>query len=1038
MKKKSIRVLHTIEVFVVLAAVTIFLLANPTTLKYFANTLTSTYNLKYKDISGNLLTNIHIKDITYKGKILSKEASIDFNLLKLLIMQIDVKSLKISKVDMNNLKYFINDISNNTSKSVKNKKNVKTENISLPLTVKVHNISLDINPYDKDKLKIDKLKIFIKNFIFTGKFKVDDLKVELKSNYFDLDYQGSYEKDHLYIDVMNISKLDIEKILLLKKILNNDSNSSESIIKQVDVKEAKLSIKPLKKGHYKIKSLDLSINSLSTDLKKFQIKDIKLKADTNIWKINSTGYVKENTFYSDVKVDIDNKYMKKFTPFINFNSLNPVKVILKIDKNRLVGDINTTSKKPLTKKYDDLKVVLKSLTTHAVFDFKGLNLHFVTNAKLSSKYSKDFKLKGDFYYNPKENIRYDGKVVFNDFQNIDFRLKKLLKDTKVDFQGDKKGITATAKSNLLNAEYDSKNSYLYPEVKLDSDEFYIKDLDENLSKDIKNAKMKFHIDTKLNYKKIQDTILKYKIVSNIVDIDGQYSVSKKLFSLLTTLPKDSLMSEKNTNLKELFPINSTIFYDKKYIKVDTKNSNLNLNAKYELSSKDYNLSVKGYQTELNLFQKRDKIFYTLHTDSVKELEKLIDTLYPAVSLKSDGDLTVKGIFEDKTAEFTVNSKWFLTEYSKYKYFFTENSEAVCSYHKNTLTIKQFNTSAYLLDRYRKLFSTKNSYISFNDNTIKLNLYLNDKINIKGDISDKSDIKISTYNYHLNQPEADLYLNANIRYTAVKNHSSLKGKVELLGGEIRYKPKKSYEINDKDIIFIGKKKKKQDSKNLNISINIVTKKQIKYKQNRDKIFFKSDITVFKKSTNQLKFFGTLDVISGSYFSDDKMFEIGSGKLLFGGDLLNPYLNLKAYYNKDPYNITIMIGGSLQAPVLNFTSTPYLSQNDILSILLFNTKASSLTNSDSNSNPALSLFGSSFAKGIMNTLGIKLDRVSLSTTKEGTIGVELEKRVGDKTTIIYQNDLVQTIKIRYQNTRHIETDMTFSPDSSSLDIIFKNEK
>jgi len=136
---------------------------------------------------------------------------------------------------------------------------------------------------------------------------------------------------------------------------------------------------------------------------------------------------------------------------------------------------------------------------------------------------------------------------------------------------------------------------------------------------------------------------------------------------------------------------------------------------------------------------------------------------------------------------------------------------------------------------------------------------------------------------------------------------------------------------------------------------------------------------------------------------------------------------------------LIGGRFDYPILNFTSSPYLTQNDILSILLFNTKASTLTNGQNqNKNPALSLFGSSFAKGLTDTLGVKLDRIELSTTKEGTIGVEVEKKIGRKTTIIYQNDLVQTIKIRYQNSKDIETDLTFSPEASGIDIVYKNEK
>ena len=88
--------------------------------------------------------------------------------------------------------------------------------------------------------------------------------------------------------------------------------------------------------------------------------------------------------------------------------------------------------------------------------------------------------------------------------------------------------------------------------------------------------------------------------------------------------------------------------------------------------------------------------------------------------------------------------------------------------------------------------------------------------------------------------------------------------------------------------------------------------------------------------------------------------------------------------------------------------------------------------------LSIFGNSLVQGISDNLGIKLDRVNFTTKKDGKLGFEIEKRLNDKVTIMYQNDTVQTIKIKYQNTDEIESDFTFSPEYSGIDIIYKNEK
>jgi autotransporter translocation and assembly factor TamB len=85
----------------------------------------------------------------------------------------------------------------------------------------------------------------------------------------------------------------------------------------------------------------------------------------------------------------------------------------------------------------------------------------------------------------------------------------------------------------------------------------------------------------------------------------------------------------------------------------------------------------------------------------------------------------------------------------------------------------------------------------------------------------------------------------------------------------------------------------------------------------------------------------------------------------------------------------------------------------------------------------MFGNTFAKELVENFGIKLDKLVLSTTEDGGLGIEVGKKISKKTTISYINDIVQTIKIKYQNSRRFETDITLSPDTSGIDFLYKNE-
>jgi translocation and assembly module TamB len=171
---------------------------------------------------------------------------------------------------------------------------------------------------------------------------------------------------------------------------------------------------------------------------------------------------------------------------------------------------------------------------------------------------------------------------------------------------------------------------------------------------------------------------------------------------------------------------------------------------------------------------------------------------------------------------------------------------------------------------------------------------------------------------------------------------------------------------------------------------------------------------------------------------KEFKVQNGEILFAGEIFNPFLNINVSHQNDPYEIMININGLLDSPIINFSSTPFLTQSDILSILLFDSTTEDLFSSEGDSSKAaISMFGNTFAKELVENFGIKLDKLVLSTTEEGGFGLEVGKKISRKVTILYINDIVQTIKVKYQHSRRFETDITISPDTSGIDFLYKNE-
>jgi len=75
----------------------------------------------------------------------------------------------------------------------------------------------------------------------------------------------------------------------------------------------------------------------------------------------------------------------------------------------------------------------------------------------------------------------------------------------------------------------------------------------------------------------------------------------------------------------------------------------------------------------------------------------------------------------------------------------------------------------------------------------------------------------------------------------------------------------------------------------------------------------------------------------------------------------------------------------------------------------------------------------AKSALNDLGIKLDHLVLG---EGN-SVEVGKKLTNKITIIYVNDIVSKVKLKYEHSPRTESVIGASEESQSYDIIYKRD-
>ncbi|MCW6529593.1 translocation/assembly module TamB domain-containing protein [Sphingomonas sp. MMSM20] len=89
-------------------------------------------------------------------------------------------------------------------------------------------------------------------------------------------------------------------------------------------------------------------------------------------------------------------------------------------------------------------------------------------------------------------------------------------------------------------------------------------------------------------------------------------------------------------------------------------------------------------------------------------------------------------------------------------------------------------------------------------------------------------------------------------------------------------------------------------------------------------------------------GGLDLVRGTYSFAGTRFDVTRGRIRFqGGALLDPDIDIQATTTKNSTTFNIDIAGTGQKPQINFSSTPTLPQDEVLSRLLFGTNPENLS-------------------------------------------------------------------------------------------------
>ncbi len=186
-------------------------------------------------------------------------------------------------------------------------------------------------------------------------------------------------------------------------------------------------------------------------------------------------------------------------------------------------------------------------------------------------------------------------------------------------------------------------------------------------------------------------------------------------------------------------------------------------------------------------------------------------------------------------------------------------------------------------------------------------------------------------------------------------------------------------------------------NIAINLDVIIHRDTWIKTADSAVELEGKIHVAKPARGKPILSGTINSVRGNLTVVGKTFTLSRGQIIFtGGQEIDPSLDLAAAYAAPSYDITAAITGTAKKPVLALSSTPDLTQADILAVLMFGKPVNQLTASQQNGlqQEALSMASGYVAaqvgKSIAQALGLEALGVNVSQSGVG-FGNYLTKNV-----------------------------------------------
>jgi len=774
--------------------------------------------------------------------------------------------------------------------------------------------------------------------------------------------------------------IDADKILDIKE--KSDSALFALNISKTDVQEAKIKYKDI------IYSLNMSARDASIR-DEIDIKKITLEAQTPYAKLFIDAVVTANKTRGKATLLPNQKF---YGDYLDLLAYKPDKIELLFNISSSEAELKTSIKSVT---FEDIQeLTLENIELHASYRFKD---EFFT---LLSAYDA-------IYAKSKIALEQKSRVMFN--ANITSKIEAKIVQDELGLPYDSFSIDVKRDSNLTELE------------------FFAEDITVNAhTKDFKEILLK------------ADSIY--------ADMDAKVELKEDSLSLAGTLyPKSDAPYLREYDMERFSKLNIFVLKNKESLRASIGTDKLSLTLFEDekglrgiLKTKENRFDIKGD------IQKRE-LEVEAEVDSIKSLlsELELDIIDESILFDASTILRAKVYFDKRfEVDGRIDIPLYRLELERENIYMDKDAYFEFFYADKEIMLKKYDIGVLK----KRIFSKKPSIISLakSNNIVLKEFWIYDNLLLGGELNYSNmsaDVTLKSDKFHYESDDANVTLRADIKAFADSNGSqSISGDIEILGGVITYAPKKEYAIKDEDIIIIQDiKPQKKEHEKRELNIRVYSSKPVGYKIKDVDLLITPNIAIYQEAGRAMQILGALQIHSGSVLISEREFEFEQSEIYFYDEhYMNPYLNLNLhYYTLDNIDIEIYITNRVESPVWIFSSNPQMSQDDIISYILFGEAASSVldtTGQKSGNSLGTLALGAGLKELLNRSANLKIDTLNILTNEEGTLGYEIGKRFGKRVRLVYKNDDISSLILQYSINRSLRVDVDVKETGQGVGIFY----